>query len=118
MSREEQRRGRHRRIRRKVLGTPERPRLCVRKSLRHIYAQLIDDSGPAGSRTLAVASTLDPDLRGRGDGLEAAREVGRLLARRARERGIKQVVFDRAGYPYHGKVRALAEAAREEGLTF
>lgn len=118
MSREERRRGRHRRIRRKVLGTPKRPRLCVRKSLRHIYAQLIDDSEPAGSRTLVVASTLDPELRGRPADSEAAREVGRLVARRARERGIQRVVFDRAGYPYHGKVRALAEAAREEGLAF
>jgi large subunit ribosomal protein L18 len=108
------------RIRRRILGTPERPRLCVYKSLHHIYAQIIDDTPPEGSRTLVAASTLDPEIRGKikSDNLEAARLVGALIAKRALERGIKKVVFDRGGYPYHGKVRALAEAAREGGLEF
>lgn len=108
------------RIRRRILGTPERPRLCVYKSLHHIYAQIIDDTPPEGSRTLVAASTLDPEIRGKikSDNIEAARLVGVLIAKRALERGIKKVVFDRGGYPYHGKVRALAEAAREGGLEF
>lgn len=108
------------RIRRRIRGTPERPRFCVFKSLRHIYAQLIDDTPPEGSRTLVAASTLDPEIRGKikSDNVEAARLVGALIAQRALARGIKKVVFDRGGYPYHGKVRALAEAAREGGLEF
>jgi len=120
LSRNERRKLRHHRVRKKIVGTPERPRLFVFKSLRHIYAQIIDDSSVQGSRTLVAASTLDPELRDkiRSDNIEAAREVGRLIARRALEKGIKQVVFDRGGYPYHGKVKALAEAAREEGLEF
>ncbi|HIE47355.1 TPA: 50S ribosomal protein L18 [Candidatus Bipolaricaulota bacterium] len=117
LSRNEMRKRRHRRIRRKVVGTPERPRLCVYKSLRHIYAQLVDDSR---GHTLVAASTLDPEIRGqvKSPDVEAAKLVGQLLARRAVERGIREVVFDRSGYPYHGKVRALAEAAREGGLVF
>jgi large subunit ribosomal protein L18 len=120
LSRNERRIERHMRIRRRILGTPERPRLCVYKSLHHIYAQIIDDTPPEGSRTLVAASTLDPEIRGKikSDNLEAARLVGALIAKRALERGIKKVVFDRGGYPYHGKVRALAEAAREGGLEF
>lgn len=120
LSRNERRKKRHMRIRRRILGTPERPRLCVYKSLRHIYAQIIDDTPPAGSHTLVAASTLDPEIRGqiKSDNIEAARLVGKVLAQRALARGIKKVVFDRAGYPYHGKVRALAEAAREGGLEF
>ncbi|MGY4706440.1 50S ribosomal protein L18 [Candidatus Bipolaricaulota sp. J31] len=120
LSRNERRKIRHRRVRKKISGTSERPRLFVFKSLRHIYAQIIDDSPPQGSRTLVAASTLDPELRERikSDNIEAAREVGKLIARRALEKGIKKVVFDRGGYPYHGKVKALAEAAREEGLEF
>lgn len=120
LSRNERRKLRHRRVRKKVSGTPERPRLFVFKSLRHIYAQIIDDTPPQGSRTLVAASTLDPELREKvkTDNIEAAREVGKLIARRALEKGIKRVVFDRGGYPYHGKVKALAEAAREEGLEF
>lgn len=120
LSRNEQRIKRHMRIRRKIMGTPERPRLCVFKSLRHIYAQIIDDTPPEGSRTLVAASTLDPEIRGKikSDNIEAARLVGALIAKRALEKGIKKVVFDRGGYPYHGKVRALAEAAREGGLEF
>lgn len=108
------------RIRRRIQGTPERPRLCVFKSLQHIYAQIIDDTPPEGSRTLVAASTLDPEIRDKinSDNIEAARLVGALIAKRALEKGIKKVVFDRGGYPYHGKVRALAEAAREGGLEF
>lgn len=120
LSRNARRIKRHMRIRRKIMGTPERPRLCVYKSLRHIYAQLIDDTPREGSRTLVAASTLDPEIRDKikSDNVEAARLVGQVLARRALEKGIKAVVFDRGGYPYHGKVRALAEAAREGGLEF
>ena len=117
LSRNEMRKKRHRRIRKRVVGTPTRPRLCVYKSLRHIYAQLVDDSR---GHTLAAASTLDPEIRDRvkAPDLEAAKLVGQLIARRAQELGIREVVFDRSGYPYHGKVKALAEAAREGGLVF
>lgn len=117
-SREQMRERRHRRVRAKVRGTPERPRLNVYRSLAGIYAQVIDDSN---GRTLAAASTLDPDLRPRLKGLrktEQARLVGQLIAERARARGVESVVFDRGGYRYHGRVRALAEAARESGLCF
>ncbi|HID85941.1 MAG TPA: 50S ribosomal protein L18 [Anaerolineae bacterium] len=109
---------RHRRVRKRVYGTPERPRLNVFRSLKHIYAQIIDDTR---GHTLAAASTLDPQLRDRLDGLrktEQARLVGELIAQRALQRGIKRVVFDRGGYLYHGRVKALAEAARKEGLEF
>jgi large subunit ribosomal protein L18 len=120
VSRNERRIKRHMRIRQKIRGTPERPRLCVFKSLKHIYAQIIDDTPPEGSRTLVSSSTLDPEIRGKikSDNVEAARLVGQVLAQRALAKGIKKVVFDRGGYPYHGKVRALAEAAREGGLEF
>lgn len=120
LSRTERRIKRHMRIRRRIRGTPERPRLCVFKSLRHIYAQIIDDTPREGSRTLVAASTLDREIRDRikSDNIEAARLVGELLAKRALEKGIRRVAFDRGGYPYHGKVRALAEAAREGGLEF
>jgi len=120
ISRNEQRIKRHMRIRQKIRGTPERPRLCVFKSLKHIYAQITDDTPLEGSRTLVSASTLDPEIRGKikSDNVEAARLVGQVLAQRALAKGIKKVVFDRGGYPYHGKVRALAEAAREGGLEF
>jgi len=109
---------RHLRVRKKVHGTPERPRLNVYRSLNEIYAQVIDDEG---GRTVAAASTLDADVRSQRKGLsktEQARLVGELIAKRAAEKGIKQVVFDRGGYRYHGRVRALAEAAREAGLEF
>lgn len=112
------RKGRHRRMRKRVQGTPSRPRLSVFRSLKHIYAQLIDDTR---GHTLVSASTLDPKIGGSLNGLkktEQARLVGELIAKRARRRGIKQVVFDRAGYLYHGRVKALAEAAREGGLDF
>lgn len=109
---------RHRRVRAKVSGTGLRPRLCVFRSLEHIYAQVIDDQR---GHTLAAASTLDPEVRGQQDGKakkDQASQVGALVARRALDLGIKQVVFDRGGYQYHGRVKALAEAAREVGLGF
>lgn len=114
----EARERRHRRVRKKVFGTPERPRLNVFRSLRHIYAQVIDDTV---GHTLASASTLDKEIRAMCEGLsktEAARLVGRVLADRAQAAGVKAVVFDRGGYKYHGRVKALAEAAREAGLEF
>jgi large subunit ribosomal protein L18 len=112
------RKRRHRRVRKQVVGSSERPRLNVFRSLRHIYAQVIDDSL---GRTLAAASTLEPELRTRVQGLtkmEQAKLVGELLAGRALARGLKRVVFDRGGYHYHGRVKALAEAARTGGLEF
>lgn len=106
----------HTRIRKSVAGTPERPRLAVFRSLNHIYAQVIDDQA---GHTVAAASTVEPTLRaGKGGNVAAAREVGRLVAERALAAGIEQVVFDRGGYIYHGRVRNLAEAAREAGLKF
>ncbi len=116
--RNERRKIRHARIRKKVAGTADRPRLNVFRSLKHIYAQVIDDER---GHTLAAASTLDPELREQLRGLpkvEQSRLVGQLVARRARAKGIVRVVFDRGGYKYHGRVRALAEGARSEGLEF
>jgi large subunit ribosomal protein L18 len=95
-----------------------RPRLSVFRSSKHIYAQVIDDRE---GRTLAAASSIDKELKptlAKGSDVAAASEVGRLLARRAREKGVSDVIFDRGGYPYHGRVKALADAAREEGLNF
>ena len=112
------RKRRHFRVRKKVKGTKEKPRLNVYRSLSHIYAQVIDDYS---GHTLASASTLDPELKkelSRGSNSDAARRVGELVARRAQEKGIERVVFDRGGYMYHGRVKALAEGAREEGLDF
>lgn len=108
---------RHRRIRKRVRGAAGRPRLCVFRSARHIYAQLIDDDA---GRTLAQASDLEPALRGEAGGtkVERARAVGALVARRAAEAGHGAAVFDRGGFAYRGRVRALAEAARGEGLVF
>jgi large subunit ribosomal protein L18 len=109
---------RHERIRRQVQGTAERPRLNVFRSLTHIYAQVIDDER---GHTLASASTIDPDLREQLDGLnksQQAARVGQLVAQRALEQGLKKVVFDRGGYPYHGRIKALADGAREGGLEF
>lgn len=109
---------RHRRLRRHLSGTAGRPRLSVFRSLNHIYAQVIDDEH---GHTLAAASTIDPDARGQAQGknkTEAAKVVGRLIAERAQSAGVKQVVFDRGGYRYHGRVKALADAAREAGLEF
>lgn len=105
---------RHRRVRKRVWGAPERPRLAVYRSNKHIYAQLVDDTG---GRTLAAASSLDTDVLGAGgDKKDVAKAVGALLARRAKEAGIERVVFDRGGRLFHGRVRSLAEGAREEGL--
>ncbi|MFC1893248.1 50S ribosomal protein L18 [Chloroflexota bacterium] len=109
---------RHARVRAKVQGTALRPRLCVFRSLNHIYAQVIDDER---GHTLASVSTLDPELRAGLDGKkksERAQLVGSLIARRALAKGITEVAFDRGGYKYHGRVKALAEAAREAGLKF
>jgi large subunit ribosomal protein L18 len=109
---------RHERIRKEVSGTPERPRLSVYRSLNHMYAQIIDDS--RGS-TLVAASTLDKDLsgeKGHKGNVSMAKKVGQLIAKRALEKGLKKVVFDRGGYLYHGRVKALAEGAREAGLEF
>ncbi len=108
----------HRRLRKTLSGTPERPRLSVFRSLKHIYAQVVDDRT---GRTLAAASTLDRALRPQiqvGGNVAAAKEVGKALAERARAAGITRVVFDRGGYRYHGRVQALAEAAREDGVEF
>lgn len=106
----------HKRIRKSLSGTTERPRLAVFRSVNHIYAQLIDDSNGA---TLAAASTTETDLRGESGGnAAAARQVGKRIAERAKEKGVTRVVFDRGGYIYHGRVKNLAEAAREAGLEF
>ncbi len=114
-TKEEKRWRRHRRIRKKIVGLPERPRVCVFKSLRHIYAQAIDD---VHAQTLVSASSLDPSIRGekKNATIETAKKVGALLAQRLKEKGIETVVFDRAGYKYHGQVKALCEALRENGI--
>jgi large subunit ribosomal protein L18 len=105
---------RHRRVRKSVVGLPQRPRLAVFRSTRHIYAQVIDDTT---GRTLAAASTLDETLRGTNPAKgEAAKRVGALIAGRAKAAGVTKVAFDRGGYAYHGRVAALADAAREGGL--
>lgn len=116
--RQEARARRHRRVRRRVAGTATRPRLNVFRSARHIYAQVIDDTA---GRTLAAASTLDPEVRAGQEGggkVAAARRVGEVVARRALAAGISRVVFDRGGYRYHGRVAAVAEGARSAGLQF
>ena len=108
----------HARIRKKLAGTPERPRLAVFRSQSHIYAQLIDDDL---GKTLCAASSLDKDLKTtfkRGSNLAAAKAVGQLIAARAKEKGVSAVVFDRGGFQYHGRIKALADAAREAGLKF
>lgn len=117
LSRRESKQRRHRRIRGSVNGSSERPRLAVFRSHQHIYAQVIDDTQ---QHTLVAASTLDPDLKSLESGAtcDASGEVGKLLAKRALDKGISKVVFDRGGNLYHGRVKALAEAAREAGLDF
>jgi large subunit ribosomal protein L18 len=108
----------HRRLRRKLLGTTERPRLAVYRSLNHIYAQIIDDQRHV---TLVSASTIDKEVRqsvGKGGNLAAAKAVGKIIAERAKAAGINKVVFDRGGYLYHGRIKALADAAREHKLEF
>ncbi len=109
---------RHARIRRKLEGSTARPRLCVRRSLNHIYAQIVDD---ATGQSLVQVSSMAADVRGaKADKSKSdlSREVGKLVATKALEKGIKQVVFDRGGYAYHGRVKAVADAAREAGLDF
>ena len=103
------------RIRSKVTGTADRPRLSVFRSLKHIYAQVIDD---ASGQTIASASSRDKDSSTRGANAAAAKAVGALIAKKAKDKGIKRVVFDRGGYLYHGNIKALADAARENGLEF
>lgn len=117
-SRTDSRRTRHARLRKKVSGTPERPRLLVRRTLHHIYATLVDD---ARGHTLAAVSTADKSLSAglqSKTNVDAAKAVGTAIAAKAKAAGIGEVVFDRGGYKYHGRVRALADAAREAGLTF
>ena len=109
---------RHQRVRNKIEGTSERPRLCVNRSLNEIYAQIIDDT--VGS-TLVAASTLDKDIKGaleKTNNVDAAAQVGTAIAKKALDKGITTVVFDRGGFIYQGKIKALADAAREAGLTF
>lgn len=108
---------RHLRVRKKITGTNERPRLSVFRSSKHIYAQLIDD---VKGVTIASASTVDKELAGNGNGgnVESAKKVGELVAKRALAKGYENVVFDRGGYLYHGRIQALADAAREAGLKF
>jgi large subunit ribosomal protein L18 len=117
-SKQEAGKRRHKRIRKKVFGTPDRLRLSVYRSLNHVYAQLIDD---LKGHTVVSASTLDKefkDEKAHKGNIKMARKVGELIAKRALEKGIKKVVFDRSGYLYHGSVKALAEAAREAGIEF
>jgi large subunit ribosomal protein L18 len=109
-----QRLKRNKRVRAKISGTPDRPRLCVFRSLSHIYAQVIDD---VAGNTLVSASSVEKGFEG-GSNCEAAKKIGMKVAERAREKGIEEVVFDRGGYIYHGRVQALADGAREAGLKF
>lgn len=106
---------RHKRVRGKISGTAARPRLCVFRSLQHIYAQLIDDDKGI---TLTAASSVEKDFGAYGGNAEAAKKVGSMIAARAKELGVEQVVFDRGGNVYHGRIQALADAAREGGLQF
>ena len=121
INKNETRQKRHTRVRKRVQGTPERPRLNIYRSSNNIYAQIIDD---LAGRTLAAASSLDASLKGdkssksAGGNVEAAKTVGTLVAERAKSAGVTKVVFDRGGYLYHGRVQALADAARENGLDF
>ncbi|UMZ75409.1 50S ribosomal protein L18 [Natranaerofaba carboxydovora] len=111
------RKKRHKRVRKKVYGTTEKPRLNVFRSLNNIYAQIIDDNE---GHTLVSASTVEPDLKeykGKPD-IEASKKVGEKLAKKAQEKGVEEVIFDRGGYKFHGRVKALADSARENGLKF
>ncbi len=115
---EEARKRRHVRLRKKVSGNVEKPRLCVYKSLNHIYAQIVDDTK---GHTVAAASTLDKEIKSEGGhkgNVAMAKKIGQLLATRAIKAGVKKIVFDRGGYRYHGRIKALAEGAREGGLEF
>ena len=118
MSREAHRERIHVRMRKRIVGSSDRPRLCVHRSSRHIRVQVVDDQS---GRTLAAASSLDKDVRAiikGGGNIAASKVVGKVIAERARNAGIDKVVFDRGGYQYHGRIQALAEAAREAGLKF
>ena len=115
MSRRQARDRRHRRVRKKVEGTASRPRLAVFKSNRYIYAQIIDDEG---GRTLVSASSRDKSLAGKTLTVDSAADVGKLLAQRANDADVAEVVFDRGGYPFHGRVKALADAVRKAGVKF
>ena len=115
VSRNDRRVKRHKRVRRKITGTTQRPRLCVFRSNNNLYVQVIDD---VAGNTLVQASTLDKEVKTKHSNKEAAKEVGSLIAKRALEKNIKSVVFDRGGYIYHGVVKELADAAREGGLNF
>ena len=118
LTRKQSKQRRHRRIRGKVFGSPERPRLAVFRSHQHIYAQVIDDTA---HQTLVAASTVEPELKSKlasGSNCDASKEVGKLIATRSQDKGITQVVFDRGGNLYHGRIQALADAAREAGLDF
>lgn len=118
VSKNDARKKRHNRVRKKVSGTTEKPRLNVFRSLKHIYVQVIDDNS---GKTIVAASTADKGLKGSvktGGNVEAAKAVGAAIAKKAVEKGVKQVIFDRGGYIYHGRVKALADAAREGGLDF
>jgi large subunit ribosomal protein L18 len=115
---EELRQRRHRRVRKKVFGTPDKPRLNVYRSLNNIYVQIVDDTK---SHTIVSASTLDKELKGQvktGGSVESAKQVGQLAGKRAVDAGVKEVVFDRGGVKYHGRVKAVADGAREAGLQF
>ena len=105
----------HKRIRRKLAGTAERPRLAVYRSEAHIYAQIIDDTD---GKTLVAASSVDKAAKTNGGNVAGAKAIGKLVAQRAKEKGVARVVFDRGGFAYHGRIKALAEAAREAGLEF
>ena len=115
VDRQEARLRRHLRVRKKVSGTSERPRLAIFRSEKNIYAQIIDD---ISATTLVAASSLDKEFEGVGSNKEAAKLVGQLIAKKALEKGIKEVVFDRGGFVYHGRIQNLAEGAREAGLEF
>ncbi len=117
-NRNKARKKRHFRVRKSVFGSPERPRLCVFRSLNHIYAQVIDDTT---GNTLVAASSVDKELQGQlkaGGNIAAAQAVGKLIAQRALDKGVTTVVFDRSGNKFHGRVKALADSAREAGLQF
>jgi len=118
LSREAHRQRIHVRMRKKIAGTTERPRLCVHRSSKHIRAQVVDD---ATNRTIVSATTLDKEVKAQikgGANIAAAKVVGKIIAERAQAKGVEKVVFDRGGYQYHGRIQALADAAREAGLKF
>lgn len=114
-SRNDRRKARHSRVRSNLFGTPERPRMCVFRSNKNIYVQVIDD---VNGVTLAAASSLDKDFEGYGGNKEAAKKVGEAIAKKALDKGIDTVAFDRGGFLYHGRVKELADSAREAGLKF